>query len=100
MAKRKYVDVNVSWCNDECSPTTKVSLAEWQKILKGKKVVTGARYWYDGERFSAYFSFNRDGYGSLRVGYGEDGGVGFEGRINDATIVGGVFPADDEEPSR
>jgi len=96
MGVRKYVYVNVSWCYGDCSPTAKVPLADWDKILKGKKVSASAGYWYEGKRFSAYFSFNHDGPGTLLVGY-NDGGVGFDGHVNDAMIVGGVFPGESSE---
>lgn len=93
MTKRKYVDVNVSWCYGECSPTAKVSLEEWERILKGEHVVVDACYWYEGKRYSAYFSFNGSGRGTLTVGY-EDGGEGFIGRIGQADITGGEYRED------
>lgn len=92
MSKRKYVDVNVSWCYGDCSPTAKVPLKSWEAILQGEKVSADASYWYEGERFFADFQFNHAGPGTLLVTY-DDGGVGFDGNIEDAQIVGGHYPA-------
>lgn len=48
MAKRKYVEVNVSWSYGECSPTAKVPPALWDKIQKGATASIKAFYWYEG----------------------------------------------------
>lgn len=93
MTKRKYVDVNVSWCYGDCSPTAKLSLDEWQAILRGEEIGTDVRYGYEGKKYTAIFLFNVEGPGTLRVTY-DDGGVGFEGRISEATITGGSYPDD------
>lgn len=90
--KRKFVDVSVWWGNDECNPTAKVPLDEWEEIVDGAEVSAFAPYWYDGEKFTALFFFNCDGnYGRLEVTY-DDGGQGFTGHIRDAVITGGEFP--------
>lgn len=91
MSKRKYVDVNVGWSNGSCSPTTRVPLKDWKRIVLGERIWTSASYWYEGQKSSASFAFNHAGRGTLRVGYG-DGGVGFDGSIRSATITGGEFP--------
>jgi len=96
MTKRKYVDVTVSWGNDDCTPTAKISLAEWEDIRNGKKVSASTTYWYEGEKYDAYFEFNEGGRGNLRVSYANanedwDGGEGFIGTIAEADILGGTF---------
>lgn len=90
MTKRKYVDVNVSWCYGECSPTAKIPLSDWDAILRGKKKGAFAWYWYEGKRYGASFHFNHKGPGTLSVTY-DDGGEGFIGRISEADIVGGEY---------
>ena len=91
VSKRNYVDVNVKWADGECSPTTKVPLDEWKQIVLGQPISTPATYRYEGQKYSADFAFNHAGRGTLLVGY-DEGGVGFDGSISDATITGGEFP--------
>jgi hypothetical protein len=90
MSKRKYVDVTVSWCYGDCRPTAKIPLADWDEVLKGNPVDASTTYGYEGKRYHAYFAFNYEGRGSLKVTY-DDGGEGFIGDISDAEIVGGTF---------
>ena len=96
MTKRKYVDVTVSWCYGECSPTAKVPLEDWQQILRGTKVSTFAGYWYEGAKYNALFNFNYKGPGTLYVTY-DDGGEGFIGHIWEADILGGEYPDPDDQ---
>ena len=68
MSKRKYVDVSVWWGNcDECNPTAKVPLDEWERIVDGAEGFASAPYWYEGKTFTAGFRFNYDGRGTLKV---------------------------------
>jgi len=96
MGKRKYVYVTVRWADGLCTPTTKITLAEWAEILAGDEADTDATYWYEGRIYNASFHFNWNLRGLLRVSYSpadsnepEDCGTGFEGQITEAEVVGG-----------
>jgi len=78
--------VSVSW-GDDVEVSVRLTPTNWAKIKVGKPVnVRGNGYHYEGEFFRDYWHFGGGLDGSLTVGYGKDGGVGFEGDLNDAEI--------------
>jgi hypothetical protein len=59
----------------------------WSRIKRGRPLtIRGKGYYYDAEFFWDYWSFGGGLDGSLRVEYGDDAGVGFEGSLSDAMI--------------
>jgi hypothetical protein len=88
MTKRKYVDVTVFWADGGVEATVKIPIVDWEKIRKGKKYTESTNYWYEGERFTAWFDFNSPKKGELYVTY-DGGGEGFIGDISEAIIKGG-----------
>jgi hypothetical protein len=64
-----------------------LSARNWAKVKSGEKLkVRGEGYDYEGEFFQDYWYFNDTKSGELRVEYGDDGAVGFNGPIADCTI--------------
>ncbi len=90
MTKRKYVDVSVIWGNDDCNPTAKVSLSDWDSVCAGKEVTVETTYWYEGKRYSASFAFNHPKRGDLTV-FGEDATEPYADGIEHALITGGAY---------
>jgi hypothetical protein len=59
----------------------------WAKVKSGKPLkIRGEGYSYEGEFFWDYWTFEGGLSGKLLVEYGEDGGVGFDGEVCDASI--------------
>ncbi len=84
--KRDPIEITVEW-NEE-RHTLCVPLRKWRKIEDGMPlVVRGKGYCYEGNFFIDRWIFNESDVGTLRVEYGEDGGVGFDGLLSDAEIV-------------
>lgn len=82
-AKRNVI-VSVSWGYEryDCP----MAMQTWKQILAGRPVHRREPYWYEGERFTGEWYFNSRGVrGALRVEY-EGGGVGFDGKLDDAWI--------------
>jgi hypothetical protein len=90
MTKRKYVDVTVSWCNDDCAPTAKVSLTDWESVCAGEGVTVGTSYWYEGKRYPASFAFNHPEREDLTV-FGVDGTEPYSDGIEHSLITGGTY---------
>lgn len=90
MTKRCVV-VNVEWGDDlHACP---MAMRTWRRIVKGEVVRRVEPYVYEGKRFVGEWHFNRDSFGALLVTY-DDGGVGFDGSLSEATITV------DDEPIR
>jgi hypothetical protein len=79
----RSIVVSVEWGNEqyECPMAERT----WKRIAQGKPVRRVEPYVYEGKRFKSEWSFNTPDVGSLLVTY-DDGGVGFEGRLEDALI--------------
>jgi hypothetical protein len=97
VTKRKYVDVNVSWCYGDCSPTAKVPLADWESVCQGKEIHVSTSYWYEGKRYNVSFHFNVPQAGVLSL-TGDDGDAPFEDNIKEAKITGGVYSKKEPAP--
>ena len=78
--------VSVEWGNEqhECPMAERT----WKRIAQGKPVRRVEPYAYEGKKFKSEWSFNTPDVGALLVTY-DDGGVGFEGRLEDALIWNG-----------
>ena len=79
----RSIVVGVEWGNEqyECPMAERT----WKRIAQGKPVRRVEPYVYEGKRFKSEWSFNTPNVGSLLVTY-DDGGVGFEGRLEDVLI--------------
>lgn len=79
--------LRVSWADDVVEVSMRISSSEWRNVKDGVNFrKKGRGYWYEGEFFQDYWGFNGDGPGSLIVWYGDDGGQGFVGQVDDAII--------------
>jgi len=59
------------------------------KVRRGQPLsIRGKGYQYEGEFFWDYWYFRGRINGDLRVDYGDEGGVGFDGKLADAMIAG------------
>jgi hypothetical protein len=76
--------VTVDWGNE--SHDCPMSEQTWRRICKGKSVRRIVFYLYEGRRCRSEWLFNSDKFGSLVVNY-DDGGVGFDGFLDDARIT-------------
>jgi hypothetical protein len=85
--KLKSVTLSVEWGYEIHRLT--IGPRNWKKVQDGKAWGTaGKTYYYEGERFSCYWDFNRRGEpGSLIVRYGNDGGEGYVGEWADVDIT-------------
>ena len=83
---KRSIVVSVEWGNEqyECPMAQRT----WKRIAQGKPVRRIEPYLYEGKKFKSEWSFNTPDVGSLLVTY-DDGGVGFEGRLEDALIWNG-----------
>ena len=80
----RKVKLSVYWPDDQKTVTLRHS--EWEIVISGQSFSkSGDGYYYDGEFFQDTWLFN-NGEDELQVLYGDDGGVGFIGDINDAQI--------------
>lgn len=79
----RSIVVSVEWGNEqyECPMAERT----WKRIAQGKSVRRVEPYVYEGKRFKSEWSFNTPDIGSLLVTY-DDGGVGFEGRLEEAVV--------------
>ena len=82
----RSIVVGVEWGNEhhECPMAERT----WKRIAQGKPVRRVEPYAYEGKKFKSEWSFNTPDVGALLVTY-DDGGVGFEGRLEDALIWNG-----------
>jgi hypothetical protein len=79
--------ISVSWGND-VEVSIRLTPRNWTRIKAGKTLqIRGKGYEYEGEFFWDYWDFSGGLDGSLTVMYGEDGGVGFDGELAEATIT-------------
>jgi predicted nuclease of predicted toxin-antitoxin system len=92
--------VSVSWGN-EVIVSIRLNPRNWARVRRGKPLnIRGKGYCYEAEFFRDYWSFGGGLEGSLTVSYGEDGGVGFEGRLVDARIQEEVVSPPKQELNR
>lgn len=78
--------VSVSWGYD-VEVSIRLTLQDWTTIKSGKPLqISGKGYHYEGEFFEDNWHFGGGLEGPLLVTYGDDGGVGFDGRLCDANI--------------
>ena len=73
---RTYIKLTASWGNGDADSAIKVSPARWKAITEGGAYETSAWAWYEGERFSAYWTFRN---GNFSV----DAGDGLESIVDD-----------------
>lgn len=79
------VTVSVEWGYELHSLT--LSPGQWASVLAGEALsVVGAGYHYEGQHFQDYWHFGGGLDGDLTVEYGDDGGTGFIGSLDDAII--------------
>jgi len=77
--------ITVSWGYDVQVSIT-LSPRNWTRVKSGKPLqIRGNGYHYEGEFFWDYWNFEGGVDGALTVAYG-DGGEGFNGTLDDATI--------------
>jgi hypothetical protein len=77
--------ITVEWGHESHSIT--LTARNWAAIKAGKPHgQRGKGYQYEGQFFWDYWSFEGGLSGALEVGYGNDGGQGFTGRLADAQI--------------
>lgn len=77
--------LKVFWANGEIEVAIQLSSEEWQSVTDGQKLIkNGAGYIYDEEFFQDRWCFNSYPNASLVVEYGQDGGEGFVGNIEDS----------------
>lgn len=77
--------ITVEWGYESHSIT--LTARNWGAIKAGKPHgQRGKGYQYEGRFFWDYWSFEGGLSGALEVGYGNDGGQGFSGRLADAQI--------------
>lgn len=81
----KRAIVTVEWGYEEHAIA--LTPRNWRRIQRGQPLkIRGRGYSHEGEFFWDYWSFGGGASGTLRVEYGDDCGVGFEGSLSDATI--------------
>ena len=75
----------VFWADGEVEVSIQLSSLEWHSVKSGNSLIkSGLGYKYDSEFFQDRWCFNHYPDASLVVEYGEDGGQGFVGDIDDA----------------
>lgn len=83
---RKWVYVSAIWGNDDVEAEIRMSRLQWKKINNGETYETTSYYWYEGEKYNAYWYFNHSGTGSVLVEY-DDGGTGLDSTIEDLHVT-------------
>jgi hypothetical protein len=78
------VTVGAEWGYDMHELT--LPFERWVRILGGEHWSTAKPFWYEGDRFTATWSFN--GWGHLEVSY-DDCGVGWDGNLTGLDIIDG-----------
>jgi len=77
--------ITVEWGYDNHS--IKLTAKDWFKVKSGNSLSKkGKGYYYEGTFFQDYWYFGGGLEGSLSVRYGDDGGEGFNGSLNEAII--------------
>jgi hypothetical protein len=77
------VELTVTWGND-VEVSLRLTPRNWSRLQRGQSFrIRGKGYTYEGEFFWDYWTFTNGVGGDLLVEYGEDGGVGFEGKLAD-----------------
>ncbi len=65
----------------------------WSRVKSGRPLsIRGKGYYHEGEFFWDYWAFGGGLDGALLVSYGDDGGIGFEGKLRDADISEHAVP--------
>lgn len=81
----KRATISVEWGYELHSLT--LTAKHWARVKSGKPLsIRGNGYRYEGEFIWDYWSFDGGLDGGLRVTYGNDGGCGFEGALDEACI--------------
>jgi hypothetical protein len=84
-SSKNAATITVNWGYENHSIT--LTPRNWAAIRAGRShSQRGAGYQYEAEFFWDYWSFAGGLDGELEVGYGDDGGQGFVGRLSDAKI--------------
>ncbi|MDA7624711.1 hypothetical protein N8697_00915 [bacterium] len=79
-------EITVEWGCDLHSIT--LTPRNWTKVKEGKPLkIRGKGYHCEGDFFWDYWSFNSIEGNEIYVTYGEDGGEGFIGNLNDAVSI-------------
>ena len=78
------VEVSVEWGYELHS--VEIGPRIWSQIKEGEKKVIESVGYYEGDEFDVSWCFNCDPENTLIVAYGDDGGTGFIGNIEDAMI--------------
>ena len=80
------VKISVEWAYEVHS--LEMPVKRWFRVCAGKVPRARSRGYYEGTSFWNYWTFCLNQKISLRVAYGEDGGIGYEGSIEDAFLEG------------
>ena len=80
------VKLSVEWAYEVHS--LQMPLKRWFRLCAGKVSRARSRGHYEGTSFWNYWTFDLGQKNSLTVAYGENGGVGYEGSIEDAFLDG------------
>jgi uncharacterized surface anchored protein len=88
---KKTIVISVEWGYD--NHTCSISNDEWALICDGFQFNCSEPYLYEGQKYTAEWSFNITHRGSLLVTY-DDAGVGFDGELSGADIYIDGNPAD------
>ncbi len=85
--KEPRATIAVWWGNDDDEASIYLTPRNWTRVKAGKPLrIRGKGYIYEAERFQDYWNFAGGMDGELEVTYGNDGAVGFIGRLRDAKI--------------
>jgi hypothetical protein len=85
LTSRSGVELRVSWEYDVVI-TLRLTPKNWSRVQRGLPLrIRGKGYCYEGEFFWDYWDFSGSPANELRVEYGEDGAVGFEGPLASLT---------------
>jgi hypothetical protein len=83
MPRPSSVELRVLWGN-EVDVGLLLSLRNWSRVQRGLPLrIRGRGFRYDGEFFWDYWTFSGAPEHEVRVEYGEDGAIGFDGRMAD-----------------
>jgi hypothetical protein len=82
MKSEGKVTVSVEWGYELHS--IEIGPRKWMRISNGEEVTIDSVGYYEGEEFSVSWCFNTDPQDTLIVTYGDDGGMGFVGKIDEA----------------
>lgn len=85
-SQQYFVTITVGWGWD-VEVSIELNPDQWEEIEAGRPLqVRGKGFRYEGAFYQDYWYFAGGTEGDLRVQYGEDGGVGFEGKLSDDEV--------------